>query len=177
MPDEFHTGRLVAVRLRYEDAEEIFYTYASKPEATRFVSWPTHNNLADTRDFLTRARVGWTAGVDYNYALRLAGGRMVGGCGVLNDNGSLQFGYILSPTQWGKGLATEACRKLMEVLASQPGVKTIGTFVDAENSASARVLIKSGLTEIERRSKWHRFVNQGGEEKDCILFRLPKVRG
>ncbi len=176
MPESFNTERMVASRLRHEDAEEIFYTYASKPEATKYVSWPTHSSMEDTRRFLQYTRSGWNAGLDYGYSLRIAGHRLVGSCGAVNNNGSIQFGYILSPSQWGKGLATEACRKLMEILSSLRGVQSIGTFVDAENTASARVLLKSGLTEIERRVRWFRFVNQGNQQKDCILFRLPLPR-
>ena len=135
MPESFTTERLGIYRLRHEDAEEIFYTYASKPGATKYVSWPTHQSLADTKRYLGFTRAGWQAGVDYSYSLRLAGRRLIGSCGLVNDHGNIQFGYILSPSQWGQGYATEACRKLMEILSSLPGVKSIGTFVDAENVA------------------------------------------
>lgn len=64
----------------------------------------------------------------------------------------------------------------MEILTVLDGVKSVGTFVDAENAASARVLIKSGLQEVERRTRWFRFVNQQNQEKDCIFFRLPLSR-
>jgi len=176
MPEEFRTMRLVASRLRHEDAEEIFYTYASKPEATKFVSWPTHKSLRDTRAFIDYSLVGWSSGADYSFGLRLKNHRLVGSCGLLNENGVIQFGYIMSPTHWGRGLATEACQKLMQILSSLEGVKSVGTFVDSENLASARVLVKSGLQEVERRTRWFRFVNQGSVEKDCIFFKLPLLR-
>jgi hypothetical protein len=38
VPHLITTPRLELQRLKYEDADEIFYTYASKPEVTRFVS-------------------------------------------------------------------------------------------------------------------------------------------
>jgi RimJ/RimL family protein N-acetyltransferase len=62
-------------KLRYEEAEEIFYCYASKPEATRFMSWPTHRSLVDTKAFLQYAAQGWKAGTDYSYSIRTQGGR------------------------------------------------------------------------------------------------------
>lgn len=176
MPESFATERLNARRFRREDAEEIFYTYAGKPEATKFVSWPTHQGLRDTHAFLDYALTGWALGTDFSYGIRHQGHRLVGSCGVMNDNGMLQFGYILSPTQWGKGYATEICRKLMQILMGLDGVRGIGTFVDVENEASANVLRKSGLVEIERREKWFRFVNQQNLEKDCLVFRLPMAR-
>src|SRR6218665_1463009 len=108
LPERIETDRLTLQRLRYEDAEELFYTYASKPEATRYMSWPTHQSLDDTREFLGYAAQGWKAGTDYSYGIRLKHvNRLIGSCGILNDEGKIQFGYVLSPTQWGRGYATE----------------------------------------------------------------------
>jgi [ribosomal protein S5]-alanine N-acetyltransferase len=173
LPQRLETDRLILARLRYEDAEEVFYTYASKPEATRFMAWPTHKTLNDTRSFLDYAVRGWILGTDYTYSVRLKdSNRLIGSIGTMHDEGKIQFGYILSPTQWNKGYATEMCRKLMATLKTMDGVYRVSTFVDVDNVASAKVLVKSGLEEEARLEKWFRFVNQGNEPKDCILFRL-----
>ena len=174
IPEQFETERLALRRLKYEEAEEIFYTYASKPEATKFMSWPTHKSLADTRIFLKYAANGWRAGTDYSFSIRLReSNRLIGGCGILHDEGKIQFGYILSPTQWGRGYATEVCKKLMSIVKGLAGVYRVSTFVDTENVASANVLLKSGLVEEARLEKWFKFVNQDNRPKDCLLFRLP----
>jgi [ribosomal protein S5]-alanine N-acetyltransferase len=112
-------------------------------------------------------------GTDYSYAIRLRHQRLIGSCGVINDFGKIQFGYIISPTHWGHGYATEVCVRLMEILRSKSWVKSVGTFVDAENHASERVLIKSGLVVAEKREKWFSFVNQDNALKDCLMFKLP----
>lgn len=174
IPEQVKTGRLILTRLRYEDAEEIFYTYASKPESTRFVTWPTHQSVKDTREYLKRTNSAWLQGIDFSFSIRVqANGRLIGGCGFLNDSGKIQIGYILGPLHWNNGYATEATRKLIEVLATQSGVFRIGSFVDAENQASANVLLKAGMQPEAMLSKWCRFPNQGNEPKDCVLFKLP----
>jgi ribosomal-protein-alanine N-acetyltransferase len=174
MPDIFETPRLLIQRLRYEDASEIFYTYASKPESTRYLSWPTHQRIKDTRQFLQYTLAAWQAGTDFSYSIRLKDTyRMVGNIGVLYDAGKTHFGYVFGPLHWGKGFATEACLQLLELLKNNADVQHIGTFVDAENVASASVLYKCGLVEEAHLVKWYRFVNQGNEPKDCILFKLP----
>lgn len=174
LPIQIFTDRLSLQKLRYEEAEEIFYSYASKPEATRFMSWPTHQSLGDTKSFLRYAVEGWKAGTDYSYSIRLRySSRLIGSFGVINENGTIQFGYILSPTQWGKGYATEVCKAMMNILRHQPGIKSIQTFTDIDNVASAKVLLKCGLIEEARLSNWFRFVNQNNQIKDCIHFRLP----
>jgi len=175
IPETLSTERLILSRLRMEDAEEIFYSYASKPESTKFVSWPTHQSIKDTREFLRGTVAAWRKGVDYSFSIRLtATGRFIGGCGFVNDSGKVQIGYVLGPLHWGKGYATEAARKLVEIIREQTGIYRIGSFIDAENVASAKVLIKAGLVEEACLRDWFRFPNQGNVPKDCILFRMPE---
>lgn len=174
IPELITTPRLVIGRLRYEDADEIFYTYASKPEATRYVSWPTHRRIADTRAFLSYARAAWDIGSDYSFSIRLPNhNRLIGTFGLMHERGKIQFGYAFGPLHWGNGYATEVCTHMLTLLRDMPEIYRIGTLVDVENVASSRVLLKSGLVEEARLSKWMRFVNQGDAPKDCILYRLP----
>ena len=173
IPEKIETQRLVLQRLKYEDAEEIFYTYASKPECTKYMAWPTHRSIEDTRSFLLYAMHSWASGADYSFSIRLKeSNRLIGSFGIMNDDGKIQFGYILAPTQWGRGYATEVCKRMMEILKTQPHIFRIGTFVDVDNEASIRVLQKSGLVEEARLKRWFRFVNQDNQPKDCAIFRL-----
>ncbi|HEY0651717.1 MAG TPA: GNAT family N-acetyltransferase [Chryseosolibacter sp.] len=174
LPEKIETERLLLQRLRYEDAEEIFYTYASKPEATKYLSWPMHRSVEDTRAFIRYAIDAWNLGLDYTFSIRSKrSNKFIGSFGVIHENGRIQFGYVFTPTEWGKGYATEACSKMMSVLKEFPSLFRIGTFVDVDNTASINVLKKSGLVEEARLTRWYRFVNQDNQPKDCILFRLP----
>jgi len=176
-PEKIETERLCLQRLRYEDAEEIFYAYASKPEATKYLSWPTHRTIEDTLSFLRFAIEAWNRGTDFSYAIRLKeSSRLIGSFGLVHEAGKIQFGYVLSPSQWGKGYATEACSQMMTILKNRNELYRVSTFVDLENIASIHVLKKSGLVEEATLSKWFRFVNQGMEPKDCLLLHLPLGR-
>lgn len=175
LPEKIETQRLLLRRLKHEDAEEIFYTYASKPEATKYMSWPTHRSIKDTRTYLHDAVRGWEEGIDYSFGIRLQQtNRLIGSIGILNDYGKIQFGYVLSPTQWGNGYATEACIGLIDIVKMLRGVRQIGTFVDRENEASRKVLLKAGLVEDFVFEKWFSFVNQENALKDCILLSVPQ---
>lgn len=176
MPEKLATERLALQRLRYEDAEEIFYAYASKAEATKFVSWRRHQSVDDTRRFLAFAIQAWTAGRDFTYSVRLKNSnRLIGSIGIINLDYRVQFGYIFSPTHWNQGYATEACRAILEILKSQKMISGITTFVDADNLSSIRVLEKSGMTAEGIFPKWFQFPNQNNVAKDCILFALPRT--
>lgn len=174
IPERVETERLILTRLQLTDAEEIFYTYASKPASTRYVSWPLHQSLKDTRDFLLYARRAWTQGIDYSFSIRLKDiNRLIGACGFLNDDGKVQIGYVLGPLHWNNGYATESTKKMIQLVRNQPDVHVIGSFVDADNQASARVLEKCGFVVETILKEWWRFPNQNNLAKDCILFRYP----
>jgi [ribosomal protein S5]-alanine N-acetyltransferase len=174
LPEKIITERLILQRLRYEDAEEIFYTYASKTDVTKYLSWPTHQSIEDTKTFLRYAVESWELGLDFSYSIRLKDShQLIGGFGAINETGKIQFGYAISPIHWNKGYTTEACRKMMEVLKGFTQIYRIATFVDTENIASIRVLEKSGLVREATLIKWFRFINQNNEPKDCSLYYLP----
>lgn len=173
MPAKIETERLHLERLKYEDAEEIFYAYASKPEATRYLSWATHQSIDETRTFLKYAVDSWNYGTDFSYSIRLKkNGLLIGSIGIINDNGKVQLGYVISPNHWRKGYTTEACMRILSILKNFPELYRIGTFADADNLASIRVLKKCGMVEEARLPKWFRFINQNNQPKDCILFRI-----
>ncbi len=176
LPEKIETNRLLLQRLRYEDAEEIFYTYASKTEATRFVSWPTHTLIKTTREYLSNARSAWNRGLEYAYTIRLhSTAQLIGSYGVINENGRVQFGYILSPTYWNQGYATEACHAVTALLKTKQQIHRIGTFVDCENLASVSVLEKCGFQQEAKLQHWMCFPNQGHQAKDCWVYVLPQA--
>ena len=173
LPDKVETDRLILQRLRYEDAEEIFYSYASKPEVTKYLAFSTHQSVVDARGFVTYAIGAWDKGVEYVFSIRLKNdNRLVGTIGFVNDNGKVHFGYTIGPAYWNQGIATEVCKALLGIVREQKDVHRIWAFIDAENAPSARVLLKCGLVEEARLQKWFRFVNQGNQPKDCILYTL-----
>ena len=137
------------------------------------MAWPTHHSIADTHSFLNYAIAAWDAGQDFTYSIRQGNGKpLMGSIGFMNNDGKVQFGYSLAPEHWNNGYATEACKALMDTLRLLEGIYRISTFVDADNVASARVLEKAGLVEEARLKKWFRFVNQGNQPKDCVLYNL-----
>lgn len=174
LPETIVTERLTLKRLRYEDAPEIFYGYASKPEATRWVSWTTHRSIEDTVNFVRHVRQAWTQGRDYSFAIRITSSNiLVGSIGIINTEGDIQFGYIVSPSHWRKGYATEACRTVLSLLSQIPGIRRVSTFVATENSASIRVLEKCGLIKEALLQKGFLFPNAGTVKQDCFSYLYP----
>jgi len=58
-PERIETARLVLRRPVITDAELVYQRYASDPEVTRFLGWPRHQSLDDTRAFLELSEAEW----------------------------------------------------------------------------------------------------------------------
>ena len=59
----------------------------------------------------------------------------------------VEVGYILKRSAWGKGYATESCRRLLKFAFEETPLEEIVAVTDPENTASQKVLRKSGLIE------------------------------
>jgi len=62
----------------------------------------------------------------------------------------LTLGYALAPEVWGRGLATEAVKAVVDAAFALSQVIEIDASVQVENFASARVLEKIGFARIGR---------------------------
>ena len=82
-----------------------------------------------------------------NFALTLPGepgAQLVGMCGLHEDGDRIELGYWIARPYWGRGIATEAAKAVLEV-ARALGFTRIhaGHFID--NPASGKVLRKAGF--------------------------------
>ena len=59
----------------------------------------------------------------------------------------VEIGYFLKRTAWGKGYATEACKRLLKLAFEEtPLLEVVSTF-EVENVASRNVLKKAGFVD------------------------------
>jgi len=65
--------------------------------------------------------------------------------GDLIPEGDIEIGFILKKSAWGKGYATEACKRLLKFAFEVSPLEEVVAVIDAENVASRKVLEKSGL--------------------------------
>jgi RimJ/RimL family protein N-acetyltransferase len=75
--------------------------------------------------------------------------RLVGACDLTCENErEADLGFIFSKEVWGRGYATEAARAMVRAGFEALGLTRIVATCDVKNSASARVLDKSGLKRV-----------------------------
>jgi RimJ/RimL family protein N-acetyltransferase len=145
-PERIETARLVLRRPRAADAEAIFARYASDPDVTRLLSWPTHRTVADTRAFLEFSDGEWQRWPAGPYLIESHDGRLLGSTGLGFETPlRASTGYVLARDAWGAGYATEALATLVGGVPDL-GVQRLHALCHADHAASQRVLEKCGFT-------------------------------
>ena len=143
------THRLILRRFRIEDAEDMFNNWASDPEVTKFLTWPTHQNIDVTRWVLNDWIPRYEDGGYFNWAIEWKEtGRVIGGIAAVRLEeaiGEAEIGYNLGRAFWGKGIMPEALRAVMDYLFDTAGVNRICAGHDVNNPKSGRVMEKAGL--------------------------------
>ena len=141
------TERLVLRRPRASDAPAIFARYASDPEVTRYLSFPTHRSLDDTHAFISSSDVAWTQWPLGPYLVFARDGvTLLGGAGLgFETPYRAETGYVFAQDAWGRGYATEALEATV-ACARKTAVRRIHAGVHCDHHTSRRVLEKAGFT-------------------------------
>lgn len=183
-PEQVETARLVLRRPRAADAEAIFARYASDTEVVRYVGWPQHQTLDDTRAFLAFSESEWEKWPGGPYVIlvkvegptpkahvKAEGETLVGGTGFAFETPwRAMTGYVLAKDTWGRGYATEALRAIVD-LAPSLGVRRLFAYCHAEHRPSWRVLEKGGMQREGTLRCAFEFPNLApGEPQDVLIY-------
>ena len=128
------------------DVEAIFSRYASDPEVTRWLCWPTHASTSDTQAFVTFSQQSWRAhGMGPLLIFHRQDERLLGSTGLeWMGRHRASTGYALARDAWGQGFATEALKAMVEQ-ARKRGLSRLEAMCFVEHRPSAAVLEKCGF--------------------------------
>jgi RimJ/RimL family protein N-acetyltransferase len=141
------TARLVLRAPRADDARRVFERYASDPRVTRYLGWPTHRTIDDTRGFLSFCAAEWERWPAGPFLIESrASGALLGSTGLgFETREQAATGYVLAHDAWGHGYATEALTAMRD-LAGRLGVTRLYALCHPDHLASSRVLEKCGFS-------------------------------
>ena len=166
------TERLLLRKPRPDDAESIFERYASDPDVTKYVGWPRHTSIEQTRSFLAFSESQWAEWRAGPYLIvSPSTGSLLGSTGLeFETTTRAQTGYVLATDAWGRGYATEALIAMRD-LAQTLGVHRLYALCHADHRPSARVLEKGGMTFEGRLRRYAEFPNLGqGQPQDVLCY-------
>jgi ribosomal-protein-alanine N-acetyltransferase len=108
-----------------------------------------------------------------NWVVRTkADGRCVGRVeATVQPNVPAYFAYEIAPELWGRGLASEACGRIIAALFADYGVEAIVAEVDTRNVASIRLAERLGFQRGALRRDADFFK---GVSSDELTFTLPR---
>lgn len=144
------TERLVLRRVTEADVKEMFVLrsdteimkYIPRPLVTDFDGALEHIKSIDTR-------IESSEGINWGITLK-GDNTLIGVAGfyrISAENYRAEIGYILHPTHSGKGLISEAVKKLIEYGFNTMNLHSIEAVIAPENYASAKVLKKNGFVQ------------------------------
>lgn len=115
----------------------------------------------------------WAAGQAGVWAVCLAGGELVGAAGLRLEpaHRRAELGYWIAREHWGRGLATEAVRLLVDHAFDELGLARVFAHHFPWNPASGRVLEKAGLV---REGVLRANVQKDGRAVDNVLYGLAR---
>lgn len=144
------TDRLILRAFRAEDGEPMFRNWASDPEVTRFLTWPTHGSVAVTE----RVVESWVSRnsepASYHWAIVLKElGEPIGSISAVKTDDrteSATIGYCIGRRWWGQGITAEALRAVIAFFFEEVGMYSVSACHDPRNPNSGKVMRKSGMT-------------------------------
>ena len=143
------THRLILRRCRVEDAEDMFNNWASDPEVTKFLTWPTHSSTEVSGMVLADWAARYEDGSFFQWMIEWKeNSQAIGSIAVVKldeAKESADIGYCLGRKYWGRGIMPEALRAVMDYLFDTVGVNRIAACHDVNNPKSGRVMAKAGM--------------------------------
>jgi RimJ/RimL family protein N-acetyltransferase len=166
---EVFTGPRVTLRAPTLDDAEALFEIASEPEVPRYMSWRPHRNVGETRNVITEVL---NVGGETTRLIDLReGGGVIGAIGWRRPQPHIvDFGYYLGRQWWGRGFMSEAVRLVLDSAERDPAVYRVSAYCHVDNTASARVLERSGLTLEGLLRRYTLLPNISDEPQDCLLF-------
>jgi RimJ/RimL family protein N-acetyltransferase len=163
---ELRSNRIILRKLKDTDANDI-YKNAKDKEVVRFTLNIPHPYLySDATKFISSSIIKWNKKENFTFGITPTSTNKVIGIITLKDidwrNKKAELGYWLGKKYWGKGIMTEAVGLILCHGFRDLKLHRIYAYIFEKNTASEKVLRKSGFT-LEgkkrdvrfRNGKWH----------------------
>ena len=143
------TERLILRRFTIEDADSMFNNWASDDEVTKFLTWPTHKSIEDSKWFINYCLDNYSKLSFYNWAIELKDTHeLIGNISfvkVYEETNSADFGWVIGRKYWGNGYAPEACNRIIDFLFNEVSANCIFAVHDVNNQKSGKAMQKLGM--------------------------------
>ncbi|TDD97984.1 GNAT family N-acetyltransferase [Flavobacterium cellulosilyticum] len=166
------TERLYLRRIVKEDVNEIFALRSNK-EIMKYVPRPIAKSNEEAMEHITLLEEKLKTNEGINWAITLKSDpKLIGIIGHFNikpEHYRSEIGYMLLPEYHGKGIISEAVKKVVKYGFIEMKLHSIAAIIDPENLASEKVLQKNGFIK-EAHLKENEFYQ--GRFVDTVIYSL-----
>ncbi|MEW8994357.1 GNAT family N-acetyltransferase [Clostridium sp.] len=146
---QIETGRLILRRFILSDSEFMFKNWATDSEVFRFFSRNPHSNFSETERVVKEWSNAYVYNNCYNWSIELKEiGEVIGQISIMTLNEkyySCDVAYNIGKSFWGKGITVEALKAVTNYTFKEVGINRIEGKHNTLNTASGRVMQKSGM--------------------------------
>ena len=143
---ELWTERMVLRRYRPEDADSLYQDLGTDPAAYAYSGWNPYATAEMARETVRGFIDSYEDGHDYSWIMDIDD-VIVGTIGAYDyEDGQIEVGFSVVKGWQGRGLATEALKKVLAYLTENEGIPCVRAWCAAENIASRKVLERAGMT-------------------------------
>lgn len=89
--------------------------------------------------------------------------------GAFTGEGTVEIGYAVVKSHWGRGIATGAVRELVRLLAARTDVQRVVAHTPLDRPESARVVEKAGFTFVREVEDTHEGVTLRVKEWELLV--------
>ena len=169
------TERLILREFKIEDAYDMYHHWANDEQVTRYLTWPPHQSIEDTKQLLASWIQLYEKGDSYNWGIVVKDkSTLIGSISVTNivqKTNIVEIGYCIGQAYWGHGYVAEALKEVISYLFKE-GYDLVRARHAKNNPHSGRVMQKAGM-KYEGTFRKHGKNNQGVVD-DVVYSILPE---
>lgn len=167
------TARLILRSTEMNDAEDIFYEYASGENVGINAGWKRHETIEETQQLIETV---FSAENVFSIVLKESG-KVIGNIGLIKDpkreyDRVRMMGYALGEAYWGRGYMTEATKAVVDYGFATLDLVLISAYCFPSNERSRGVLKKLGFNYEGTLSLCEESIN--GEVLDNACYALKR---
>ena len=160
------TERLILRRFVDTDAELMYNNWASDPEVSKYLTWPTHTSVEVTKSLVADWISRYEKPDYYNWVIELKDtGEVVGNISVVEVREKIEaalIGYCMGQAWWGRGIMPEALTEVVRYLFDEVEMNRVAACHSTQNPKSGRVMQKAGM-------KYEGTLRGGGSDNQGIM--------
>lgn len=143
------TPRLTLRRAELTDAQAMYENWASDPEVTKYLTWPTYTSIEPAYEILENWVKSYERPDFYQWMIVPKElGQPIGTISVVHSRektASAEIGYCIGRKWWHRGIMTEALGAVIGYLFDTVGMNRIEACHDVNNPNSGKVMRKCGM--------------------------------